>query len=61
MTAVGRYLIAQYLASRRWVAPFLLLIVGVVVVYAQPPNPVLDTAGGAAPRRCSCSCRRGLR
>jgi hypothetical protein len=48
MTAVGRYLIAQYLASRRWVAPFLLLIVGVVVVYAQPPNPVLDTAGGAA-------------
>lgn len=48
MTAVGRYLLMQYLASRRWVAPFLLLAVGVVVLYAQPPNPVLETAGGAA-------------
>jgi hypothetical protein len=48
MIAVGRYLLMQYLASRRWVAPFLLLAVALVVLYAQPPNPVLETAGGAA-------------
>jgi hypothetical protein len=48
MIAVGRYLLMLYLASRRWVAPFLLLAAGVVVLYAEPPNPVLETAGGAA-------------
>ena len=48
MMAVGRYLLMLYLASRRWVAPFLLLAAGVVVLYAEPPNPVLETAGGAA-------------
>jgi len=45
MIAVGRYLLMLYLASRRWVAPFLLLAAGVVVLYAEPPNPVLETAG----------------
>ncbi|HEY4427979.1 MAG TPA: hypothetical protein VGN08_07225 [Solirubrobacteraceae bacterium] len=48
MTSVARYLLAEYLNSRRWAAPFLLLVAGVVVIYAQPPNPVLETAGGAA-------------
>ena len=48
MIAVGRYLLMLYLASRRWVAPFLLLATGVVALYAEPPNPVLETAGGAA-------------
>jgi hypothetical protein len=48
MNRVARYLLAEYLNSRRWAAPFLLLVVGVVVIYAQPPNPVLETAGGAA-------------
>jgi hypothetical protein len=48
MSAVGRYLLAEYFHSRRWAAPFLFLLVGLVVLYAQPPNPVLETAGGAA-------------
>ncbi|MFZ0976699.1 MAG: hypothetical protein WAN22_31045 [Solirubrobacteraceae bacterium] len=48
MIAVGRYLLMLYLASRRWVAPSLLLAAGVVALYAEPPNPVLETAGGAA-------------
>ena len=48
MIAVARYLLAQHLGSRRWVAPFLFLVAGVVVLYAQPPNPVLSTAGTAA-------------
>jgi hypothetical protein len=48
MSSVARYLLADYLRSRRWVAPFLLLVAGVVVLYADPPNPVLETAGGAA-------------
>ena len=48
MSAVARYLLAQHLGSRRWVAPCLFLVGGVVVLYAQPPNPVLSTAGTAA-------------
>jgi len=41
-------MLAEHLGSRRWVAPFLFLASGVVVLYAQPPNPVLSTAGTAA-------------
>jgi hypothetical protein len=48
MSAVGRYLLAEYFHSRRWAAPFLFLLVGLVLLYAQPPNPVLESAGGAA-------------
>lgn len=48
MSAVARYMLAEHLGSRRWVAPFLFLASGVVVLYAQPPNPVLSTAGTAA-------------
>ena len=48
MSRIAGYLLAEYLNSRRWAAPFLLLVAGVVVIYAQPPNPVLETAGGAA-------------
>jgi hypothetical protein len=42
--AVARYLLAEHVRSRRFVAPMLLLTAGVVVLYAQPPNPVLSTA-----------------
>ena len=48
MIAVARYLLAEHLRSRRVVAPLLLLAIGVVVLYAQPPNPVLATAGVVA-------------
>jgi len=45
MTASVRYLLAEHLASRRWIGPFLFLLAGIVVLYSQPPNPVLSTAG----------------
>jgi len=48
VAAVARYLLAEYLRSRRFVAPLLLLAAGVVVLYAQPPNAVLSTAGTVA-------------
>ena len=48
MIAVARYLLAEYFHSRRWAAPFLFLLIGLVVLYAQAPNPVLETAGTAA-------------
>lgn len=48
MMQVAWYLLAEYFHSRRWAAPFLFLLVGLVVLYAQPPNPVLETAGTAA-------------
>lgn len=48
MIAVARYLLAEHLRSRRFVPPILLLAVGVVVLYSQPPNPVLATAGVVA-------------
>ena len=44
MRAVARYLLADYVRSRHFIAPALVLIVGVVVFYAEPPNPVLSTA-----------------
>lgn len=60
MSGVARYLLAEYFNSRRWAAPFLLLMVGVVVLYAQPPNPVLETAGGAAAFLLLAQCWLGL-
>lgn len=60
MSRVARYLLAEYVNSRRWAAPFLLLVAGVVVIYAQPPNPVLETAGGAAAFLLLAQCWLGL-
>jgi len=60
VSRVAGYLLAEYLNSRRWAAPFLLLGAGVVVIYAQPPNPVLETAGGAAPFLLLAQCWLGL-
>ena len=48
MIAVAHYLLSEHFRSRRFVAPLLLLATGVVVLYAQPPNPVLSTAGTVA-------------
>jgi hypothetical protein len=48
MLAVARYLLAEHLRSRRLAAPILLLATGVVVLYSQPPNPVLSTSGVVA-------------
>jgi hypothetical protein len=45
---VGRYLLADYVRSRRFVAPLLLLAVGVALFYSQPGMPVLSTAGACA-------------
>jgi hypothetical protein len=54
--AVARYLLAEHFRSRRFVAPLLLLAAGVVVLYAQPPNPVLSTAGTVAAFAFPCMC-----
>jgi hypothetical protein len=48
VTAAARYLLADLVRSRGFVAPLLLLAAGVVVLYAQPPNPVLSTGGTVA-------------
>jgi hypothetical protein len=48
VTATARYLLAEHLASRRWIGPFLFLLAGIVVLFSQPPNPVLSTAGTTA-------------
>jgi hypothetical protein len=48
VTAGARYLLAEHLVSRRWIGPFLFLLAGIVVLYSQPPNPVLSTAGTVA-------------
>jgi hypothetical protein len=58
--AVARYLLAEHLRSRRFVAPLLLLASGVVVLYAQPPNPVLSTAGTVAAYTFPCMCWAAL-
>jgi hypothetical protein len=58
--AVARYLLAEHLRSRRFVAPFLLLAAGVVVLYAQPPNPVLSTAGVVAAFAFAAMCWAAL-
>jgi hypothetical protein len=46
--AAARYLLAEHTRSRSFVAPLIVLCGGVVVLYAQPPNPILPTAGGVA-------------
>jgi hypothetical protein len=56
MIAVARYLLSEHFRSRRFVAPMLLLTAGVVVLYAQPPNPVLSTAGTVAAYTFPCMC-----
>ncbi len=56
MTAVVRYLLADYLRSRRVVAPALVLIPGVVVLYAQPPGPVLSSASSVIPVLFASQC-----
>lgn len=48
MIAVARYVLAEHFRSRSFVGPLLLLATGVVVLYSQPPNPVLSTAGTVA-------------
>jgi hypothetical protein len=48
MIRAAHYLLAEHSRSRSFVAPLLLLGGGVVVLYAQPPNPVLSTAGTVA-------------
>jgi hypothetical protein len=48
VTASARYLLAEHLSSRRWVGPFIFLLAGIIVLYSQPPNPVLSTAGTVA-------------
>jgi hypothetical protein len=58
--AVARYLLAEHFRSRRFVAPMLLLASGVVVLYAQPPNPVLSTAGTVAAFTFPCLCWSAL-
>jgi hypothetical protein len=60
MIAVARYLLAEHFRSRRFVAPMLLLASGVVVLYAQPPNPVLSTAGTVAAYTFPCLCWAAL-
>ena len=60
MIAVVRYLLAEFFHARRWVAPSLFLLAGVVVLYAQPPNPVLQTAGTAAAFLLLAQCWLGL-
>lgn len=46
--AVARYLLAEHARSRSFVAPLIVLLGGIVLLYSQPPNPVLSTAGGVA-------------
>lgn len=60
MIAVARYLLTEYFHSRRWAVPFLFLLIGLVVLYAQPPNPVLETAGTAAAFLVLAQCWFGL-
>jgi hypothetical protein len=44
MSGVARYLLAEYVRSRRVVAPGLVLSGGIVVLYAQPASPALPGA-----------------
>jgi hypothetical protein len=48
MVNVARYLLAGFTRSRGFVAPLAVLVGGLIVLYAQPPNPVLATAGTVA-------------
>lgn len=48
MTAIARHLLAAYWRGRGFVAPGAVAAIGVGLVYAPAPNPVLATAGTAA-------------
>ena len=56
MRAVARYLLADFVRSWRFVAPGLVLVAGVVVLYAQPPNPVLSTAASVIALLFAAQC-----
>lgn len=56
MRTVARYLLADFVRSRRFVAPMLVLVAGVVVFYAQPPNPVLSTASSVVALLFAAQC-----
>lgn len=56
MRAVVRYLLADYVRSWRFVAPGVLLVAGVIVAYAQAPNPVLSTAASVIPLLFAAQC-----
>jgi hypothetical protein len=46
--AVARYLLAEFIRTRRFAAPALVLVVLVVGLYASGPNPVLESSGSIA-------------
>ena len=50
----------EHLRTRGFVAPTVVLLAGVVVLYAQPPNPVLSTAGTVAAFLFAAQCRLAL-
>jgi hypothetical protein len=52
----ARYLLSEHLRTRGFVAPTVVLLAGVVVLYAQPPNPVLSTAGTVAAFLFAAQC-----
>jgi len=54
--AAARYLLSEHLRTRGFVAPTVVLLAGVVVLYAQPPNPVLSTAGTVAAFLFAAQC-----
>ncbi len=56
MIAAARYLLADYVRTRAFVAPTVVLLAGVVVLYAQRPNPVLSTAGTVAAFLFAAQC-----
>ena len=56
MTRVARYLLTDYARSRAFIAPLLVLLAGVVVFYAQPPNPVLLTASSVIALLFAAQC-----
>ena len=47
MILVARYLLSEHLRTRGFVAPTVVLLAGVVVLYAQPPNLLLGCATSA--------------
>jgi hypothetical protein len=60
MTSVARYLLADYARSWRFVPPALVVVAGVVLLYAQAPNPVLSTAASVIALLFAAQCWLGL-
>ncbi len=56
MIAAARYLLADFVRSLRFVAPALVLVAGMVVFHAQPPNPMLSTAGSVVGLLFAADC-----